>query len=721
MVRCLALEVLLPRLPLPLPAGCFFPPFFCHLARDMSQSQGDNDADTIRCLVVTDNHVGFLERDPVRGDDSFRSFEECLQIARRERVDCILHAGDLFHHNKPSRKTLFRTSELLRRYTFGEQPVELELLTRAEDNFTLPLLNYMDPNLNVDIPVFAIHGNHDDPAGDGALSAIDLLANVGLLNYFGKHQQVDNLQVSPVMLRKGRTQMALYGLGNVRDERLHRAFAEKRVQMLQPNLSEEEREELFSVMLIHQNRAQHSAKNFVAELMLPEFLDFVIWGHEHECLVTPQQPAGRDFFVTQPGSSVATSLSVGESKEKHVALLEINRGRFQMRPIPLTTVRPFVIGDMNLVAENVPKDTKSMQKALVARINDMIATGRGQNPDMLPLIRLAVELAEGYDKIPPQRFGAEFVGHVANPDDLVVFSKKNRKPDVTEKNARSEAAILAARSNRVAGAKQSVEQEVSRILASRAKHMCALPERHLGTALSEYVDKEDSKAFETMLDDSIKSIRALVLKRAKESGISDLTSDLVRSFAEERVKEEDAKEAPVNYDMLAIIGEAHDVDGGDDAAIAQAAVKKEPAKKRAPAKKKTTGASGKKAPAAKKKKTLDLADDDEEEDEVGGYDDEDDDEEQEDARKKKAIAAKKKPVASAAAPAPRVKREAGELDLIEVDEPKAQKKTANSAASNKGKSSPAKRKAPSASAALLASQHFDDDELNRPLMFRKRK
>jgi hypothetical protein len=26
----------------------------------------------------------------------------------------------------------------------------------------------------------------------------------------------------------------------------------------------------------------------VSELMLPEFLDFVIWGHEHECLVQPQ-------------------------------------------------------------------------------------------------------------------------------------------------------------------------------------------------------------------------------------------------------------------------------------------------------------------------------------------------------------------------------------------------------------------------------------------------
>lgn len=26
-------------------------------------------------------------------------------------------------------------------------------------------MNYQDPNLNISIPVFSIHGNHDDPTG----------------------------------------------------------------------------------------------------------------------------------------------------------------------------------------------------------------------------------------------------------------------------------------------------------------------------------------------------------------------------------------------------------------------------------------------------------------------------------------------------------------------------------------------------------------------------
>lgn len=53
----------------------------------------------------------------------------------------------------------------------------------------------MDPDLNVELPVFSIHGNHDDPSGDGGLSAMDLLATAGLVNYFGKAMDLDDLHL----------------------------------------------------------------------------------------------------------------------------------------------------------------------------------------------------------------------------------------------------------------------------------------------------------------------------------------------------------------------------------------------------------------------------------------------------------------------------------------------------------------------------------------------
>jgi hypothetical protein len=45
-----------------------------------------SDENIIRILISTDNHVGYLERDPLRGNDSFVAFEEVLATARDKKV-----------------------------------------------------------------------------------------------------------------------------------------------------------------------------------------------------------------------------------------------------------------------------------------------------------------------------------------------------------------------------------------------------------------------------------------------------------------------------------------------------------------------------------------------------------------------------------------------------------------------------------------------------------
>ncbi len=46
----------------------------------------DDDEDALRILVATDNHLGYMEKDPIRGNDSFISFEEILCIAKEKEV-----------------------------------------------------------------------------------------------------------------------------------------------------------------------------------------------------------------------------------------------------------------------------------------------------------------------------------------------------------------------------------------------------------------------------------------------------------------------------------------------------------------------------------------------------------------------------------------------------------------------------------------------------------
>ena len=81
---------------------------------------------TAYCL---DNHLGYLEKDAIRGDDSFVAFEEILQHAVAQKVDMILLGGDLFHDNKPSRTTVHKATTLLRQYCFGDNPIQIEFLS----------------------------------------------------------------------------------------------------------------------------------------------------------------------------------------------------------------------------------------------------------------------------------------------------------------------------------------------------------------------------------------------------------------------------------------------------------------------------------------------------------------------------------------------------------------------------------------------------------------
>lgn len=53
-----------------------------------------------------------------------------------------------------------------------------------------------------------------------ALCALDILSCAGLLNHFGRSTSVEKIDISPILLRKGRTKIALYGLGKYLSARL---------------------------------------------------------------------------------------------------------------------------------------------------------------------------------------------------------------------------------------------------------------------------------------------------------------------------------------------------------------------------------------------------------------------------------------------------------------------------------------------------------------------
>ena len=173
--------------------------------------------------------------------------------------------------------------EILRRYCMGPEPVKIEFLSDAAAQLRSAVtVNYQDANYAVGLPLFSIHGNHDDPSrdqgGGDLLAALDLLAVSNLVNYFGRQDQVDKVEISPLLLQKGITKIALYGLGSLRDERLNRMWEKKKVRFLRPennteNEGEEAEEEFFNIFTLHQNRdLGRGAKNCVQESMIPEWV-----------------------------------------------------------------------------------------------------------------------------------------------------------------------------------------------------------------------------------------------------------------------------------------------------------------------------------------------------------------------------------------------------------------------------------------------------------------
>ncbi|KAK4076938.1 uncharacterized protein Triagg1_3905 [Trichoderma aggressivum f. europaeum] len=476
------------------------------------------EADTIRILVATDNHVGYEERDAIRKDDSWRTFDEIMTLARREDVDMVLLAGDLFHDNKPSRKSLYQVMRTLRKNCLGMKPCPLEFLSDAADVFegAFPHVNYEDPDINISIPVFSIHGNHDDPSGDGNYCSLDLLQAAGLLNYYGRVAEADNIEAKPILLQKGDTKLALYGLSNVRDERMFRTFRDHKVKWFRPGT---QTGEWFNLLAVHQNHHAHTATSYLPENVLPDWLDLVVWGHEHECLIDPSKNPETGFHVMQPGSSVATSLVPGEAVQKHVAVVSVNDKDFKVDKIPLKSVRPFVTRDISLAQEkrfkglDKKKDNRhevtlrlmEIVEEMIAEANEdweAIQTDEEALQDRpLPLIRLKVEYTapEGgeFECENPQRFSNRFVGKVANTNDVVYFHRKK----VVQRKAAAPDSTHLIESLGDGSEVVKVENLVNQLLATQS--LKVLPQGPFGEAVNQFVAKDDKHAMELFVSEHL--------------------------------------------------------------------------------------------------------------------------------------------------------------------------------------------------------------------------
>lgn len=506
----------------------------------------------------------------------------------------VLFAGDLFHENKPSRQTMHKTMEIIRTYCCGSDPVNFQIVSDQASNFRTPFgrVNYEDVYHSIDLPIFAIHGNHDDPTRDSRsntpLAALDLLSMCNLVNYFGVQSEVSEISISPILIQKGSTKVALYGLGSMRDERLNRMWQSNKVRFLRP-----EEEEWFNLFTLHQNRdLGRGSKNCVHESMIPEWMDFVVWGHEHECLINPVESLVGTYRISQPGSSVATSLAVGESVRKRVGILDIKGEQFRMTEVPLTQVRSFCTGEVMLGQEpsldpDDPNVDKEVVTILTEKVRQLIEEAREKDKELTedsakyhadnidPFIKVPqriYKLAQpgqvlarvkvehtGFSTVNNQRFGHAFIGEVANPSDVLLFHRKRRE------QAERESQLNSSLHEPVPPEELeelNVEDLVKDTLINADQKLELLQEEKMGLALEHFVAKEQKQAIDNTVEDILMQQRQTLVRRGQgdddgnesvqnkittKAGIRELClkeTDRLRAAMSEKQFTEESQETP---------------------------------------------------------------------------------------------------------------------------------------------------------------------------------
>jgi hypothetical protein len=214
--------------------------------------------------------------------------------------------------------------------------------------------------------------------------------------------------------------------------------------------------------------------------------------------------------VLQPGSSVATALSEGESKKKHVFLLEIRQKKWRTVKIPLETVRPFVFDSVTLSHQTSvnPGNPDSVVDFLADKVDQMIslaAREASSNGPDLPLIRCRVDYS-GFSTINTQTFAQQFVDKVANPQDVLLWQKA-----AVRRRAAANGAML--QPVTPADAEIRIEDLIGEHLKDELR---ILPEQELGHALNEYVQKDEKSALVETVKNALKETQQDAERRTKD-------------------------------------------------------------------------------------------------------------------------------------------------------------------------------------------------------------
>lgn len=197
-------------------------------------------------------------------------------------------------------------------------------------------------------------------------------------------------------------------------------------------------DQYMNILILHQNRFKGIRpgvpyKNCIHPSQLPGFIDLIIWGNEHESTEELVEDPVQNFYVYQPGSSIATSLNQSEALPKHVGFFEITEKKnFKFVPILLRDQRRLYVKNLELeqlvnskkgvIGQVDGENNQSLEKEIEEKIEEEFNKILREHEENLanqkklknpPLIRLKIEYS-GFDIIRVKQVELKFMGKVAN-------------------------------------------------------------------------------------------------------------------------------------------------------------------------------------------------------------------------------------------------------------------------------------------------------------------
>lgn len=339
----------------------------------------------MKFIHVTDTHLGKSEsRIKEREQDFYNSFRQVVDRAIREKVDFVVHSGDLFDSARPPTRTLvFAVQQFSRLKEAG-------------------------------IPCFIAAGSHDIGVEDTMISVFEelgFLKNLSSRRYYS----IDGNDI--VLDGETINNTFICGIAG------RRANIERIYEKLKPA-----KHEKYNIFLFHHIISDISEKfSDITTSMLPKGFNYYAGGHWHGFFQTKYN----EGTVVYPGSTDYNDLNEMESDpNKYFCLVTVENNQTDIEKIRIDT-RPILSLTINCngvdasevskkIISEIPPDGK--EKILIIKMNGKLGKGVKSEINRNQISESAKSKGYLYSKI--------YIANLENPDSPFVSSKRRTPSEI---------------------------------------------------------------------------------------------------------------------------------------------------------------------------------------------------------------------------------------------------------------------------------------------------